>query len=115
MVSAAESPVHEAFKRAIVESAETDTVFLNRYQKPGLRVIRTPHSEKLERVDYNVMGELGNVLKLYFGGDMQASVAISGQVVGRIESVEPVEEIVAGIMHEFHSALEELHSRYAAR
>ena len=114
MVSSAESPVHEAFKRAIVESAETDTVFLNRYQKPGLRVIRTPHSEKLERVDYNVMGELGNVLKLYFGGDMQSSVAISGQVIGRIEGVEPVAGILAGIMREFYAALEELDTRYAA-
>ena len=114
MVSSAESPVHEAFKRAIVESAETDTVFLNRYQKPGLRVIRTPHSEKLERVDYNVMGELGNVLTLYFGGDMQSSVAISGQVIGRIEGVEPVAGILAGIMREFYAALEELDTRYAA-
>ena len=114
MVSAAESPVHEAFKRKIVESAETDTVFLNRYQKPGLRVIRTPHSEALERVDYSVMGELGNVKALYFGGDMEASVAISGQVVGRIESVEPVGEIVAGIVREVYAAVAELGDRYPA-
>jgi len=30
MVSALESPVHENFKQAIVDAAETDTVFLNR-------------------------------------------------------------------------------------
>jgi enoyl-[acyl-carrier protein] reductase II len=41
MVSAAESPVHPAWKRAIVDAGETDTVFLNRFSRPGLRALRT--------------------------------------------------------------------------
>src|ERR671923_221229 len=41
MVSAAESPVHDNWKRAIVAAAETDTVFLNRFSRPGLRALRT--------------------------------------------------------------------------
>ena len=45
MVSAAESPVHDNWKQAIVAAAETDTVFLNRFSRPGLRALRT------ERVD----------------------------------------------------------------
>ena len=40
MVSAAESPVHENWKNAIVNAAETDTVFLNRAHSPALRAIR---------------------------------------------------------------------------
>ena len=35
MVSAAESPVHDNWKDAIVAAAETDTVFLNRFSPPG--------------------------------------------------------------------------------
>ncbi|MEZ5248607.1 MAG: nitronate monooxygenase [Ilumatobacteraceae bacterium] len=34
MVSAAESPVHQNWKDAIVGAAETDTVFLNRFSRP---------------------------------------------------------------------------------
>ncbi len=41
MVSAAESPVHDNWKQAIIQAAETDTVFLNRFSKPGLRALRT--------------------------------------------------------------------------
>ena len=49
MVSSAESPVHDNWKQAIVAAAETDTVFLNRFSKPGLRALRTERSERLER------------------------------------------------------------------
>src|SRR4249920_3220244 len=44
MVSAAESPVHENWKQAILAAKETDTVFLNRHSRPGLRALRTATS-----------------------------------------------------------------------
>ena len=80
MVSAAESPVHENWKNAIVNAAETDTVFLNRHGKPGLRALRTKLSEELEHVDQVDLGIMGRALDLYFGGDMEASIALTGQV-----------------------------------
>jgi enoyl-[acyl-carrier protein] reductase II len=42
------------------------------------------------------------VLELYFGGDMEASIALSGQVAGRIERVRPVAEILRDTVREFH-------------
>jgi NAD(P)H-dependent flavin oxidoreductase YrpB (nitropropane dioxygenase family) len=48
MVSALESPVHERWKEAIVAVAETDTVFLNRFSRPGLRALRTERTTALE-------------------------------------------------------------------
>ena len=41
------------------------------------------------------MGEFGTATDLYFGGDMEASIALTGQVAGRIDSVRPVAEIIA--------------------
>lgn len=41
MVSAAESPVHDHWKQAILDAAETDTVVLNRHTSPALRALRT--------------------------------------------------------------------------
>jgi enoyl-[acyl-carrier protein] reductase II len=49
MVSALESPVHENWKQAIVSAEETDTVFLNRFQSPGLRALRTDRTSALEK------------------------------------------------------------------
>jgi enoyl-[acyl-carrier protein] reductase II len=101
MVSAAESPVHRNWKDAIVGAAETDTVFLNRFSRPGLRALRTERTTRLEREEHVGMGEFGTALDLYFGGDMEASIALGGQVMGRIEEVLPVREILEATIQEF--------------
>jgi enoyl-[acyl-carrier protein] reductase II len=112
MVSAAESPVHENWKRAIVDAAETDTIFLNRRFGPGLRALRTERSAALEDADRNVMAEFGRAKDLYFGGDMNASLALCGQVAGRIDSVRPVAEILEGIRAEFFETLDRMAEGY---
>ncbi|MDQ1396575.1 MAG: enoyl-[acyl-carrier protein] reductase, partial [Acidimicrobiaceae bacterium] len=108
MVSAAESPVHENWKAAIVGAAETDTVFLNRHGSPGLRALRTERTSRLEREERVGMEEFGTAKELYFGGDMEASIALGGQVMGRIEAVKPVAEILAETMAGFFACIESL-------
>ena len=108
MVSAAESPVHDNWKRAIVGAAETDTVFLNRFSKPGLRALRTERTSRLEHQDHVEMAEMSSALDLYFGGDMEASIALTGQVAGRIDSVVPVRDIIHGTVDEFRARVAEL-------
>ena len=112
MVSAAESPVHENWKNAIVNAAETDTVFLNRAHSPALRAIRTEKTSRLEFSTDNVMGEFGTATDLYFGGDMEASIALTGQVAGRIDSVRPVAEIIAEVRREFFEVLGSMSQQY---
>jgi enoyl-[acyl-carrier protein] reductase II len=107
MVSAAESPVHSNWKDAIVTARETDTVFLNR-QGPGpaLRALRTTRTTKLElEPTGNIFGEMARAKDLYFGGDMEAAIALTGQVAGRIDSVRPVKEILDEIMAEYHATV----------
>lgn len=113
MVSAAESPVHENWKNAIVAAQETDTVFLNRKHSPALRALRTEKTSQLENEpDVNAMREFGTALDLYFGGDMEASIALSGQVCGRIDAVRPVADILADVRDEFFATLGEMAERY---
>jgi len=108
MVSAAESPVHDHWKQAIVQAAETDTVFLNRFSKPGLRALRTERTSRLEHQDHVEMSEMATALDLYFGGDMEASIALTGQVAGRIDAVLPVEQIIHDTVREFRHTVREL-------
>ena len=112
MVAAAESPVHENWKSALVNAAETDTVFLNRFSRPALRALRTERTTRLEREENVSMAEFLSVRDLYFGGDMEASIALGGQVMGRIESVEPVAEILERTMAEFGAVIDSLAHRY---
>ena len=51
MLTAAESPVHENWKQAVLAAAETDTVIVNRYAKPAMRTLRTDLSSGAERAD----------------------------------------------------------------
>lgn len=108
MVSALESPVHENWKRAIVDAKETDTVFLNRFSRPGLRALRTERTTELERADHVGMDQFAKTADLYFGGDMEASIALTGQVAGRIESVAPVRDIIHGTVAEFRDCVTHL-------
>ena len=113
MVSAAESPVHENWKRAILAAKETDTVFLNRFSRPGLRALRTATTERLEREAHVGMDVFARAMDLYFGGDMEAAIALGGQVVGRIDAVKPVAEIIAETVRGFEATAMRL-GRFAA-
>ena len=113
MVSSAESPVHENWKNGIVQAKETDTVFLNRFHSPALRALRTDKTTRLEKsIDANVMGEFGKATDLYFGGDMEASIALTGQVAGRIDAVRPVADIIADVEQEFFATVAQLGQEY---
>jgi len=114
MVSAAESPVHENWKNAILAAKETDTVFLNRFGPgPALRALRTEKTSLYEREPSDaVMGEFRNLLALYFGGDMEASIALLGQVAGRIDAVKPVAQVIAETVAEFQAVTAELGRRF---
>jgi enoyl-[acyl-carrier protein] reductase II len=113
MVSAAESPVHENWKQAVVDAAETDTVFLNRHTSPALRALRTNRTNSMEfDTESNAMGLFGRAMDLYFGGDMEAAIALGGQVAGRIDSVRPVAEIISECADECIQRLADLGKRY---
>jgi enoyl-[acyl-carrier protein] reductase II len=115
MVSAAESPVHPNWKAAIVAAAETDTVFLNQHASPALRALRTERTAALEfDHEQNAMAAFGNVRDLYFGGDLESGIALGGQVAGRIESIEPVADIIEGCAQDCLRVLAELHARYGS-
>jgi enoyl-[acyl-carrier protein] reductase II len=113
MVSATESPVHANWKQAIVDAAETDTVMLNRHASPALRALRTDRTNALEfDTERNAMELFGRAMDLYFGGDMNAAVALGGQVAGRIDEVRPVADIIRECAEDCLTLLQDLAKRY---
>ena len=55
-----------------------------------------------------MFGDFGDARALYFGGDMEAAIALSGQVAGRIDAVRPVADIIADTVAEFVATVERL-------
>ena len=108
MVSAAESPVHENYKRLVTEADATDTVVLSAHSSPAYRVMRTPFSEGLELEPSVVMGRtvgMEGVLRLYFEGDLDAGFAFGGQAAGRVSEVLPARQIVHGTIRDFYDVI----------
>lgn len=113
MLSCAESPVHNNWKEAIVNSRETDTVFLNQQGRPALRALKTELTAGLEPLGkFNIMQHMANLQALYFGGDMEAAIPLQGQVGGRIDKVLSAEEIIDETMSGFNTAINNLHRQY---
>ena len=114
MLTAAESPVHDNWKQAVIAAAETDTVIVNRYAKPSMRTLRTELTAEAERLTPAPPLGLEGVQRLYFGGEMNAAYAMSGQVAGRIDAVLPVAQILEESWHDCLAILESLGTRARA-
>ena len=103
MVASAEAPVHENWKQSIVVASETDTVVVvPRSGHPAMRTLRTVRTAAYERDPPPTMADdFAHILSLYADGDMEASVAMTGQVAGRIEAVRSIQQIVDTTITEF--------------
>ena len=102
-VSSAESPVHANYKQAIVDADDTGTVMLNRKSTPCVRALKTERTAEIEREGSFDRSIFGSVKDVYFGGDMEASLARAGQTVGLIHEVLPVAEIIRRTVEGFHA------------
>ena len=115
MLSCADSPVHDNWKQAVLSARETDTVFLNQQSRPALRALRTERTAQLEPLGkFDMREHMANLQTLYFGGDMEAAIPLSGQVAGRIDEVKTAGEIIDQTMTEFHTVMHDLAGRYAS-
>ncbi|MBO6544513.1 MAG: nitronate monooxygenase [Alphaproteobacteria bacterium] len=100
-VSCAESPVHDNYKNAIVNASESGTWVLNKKASPCIRALKTERTAKIYEDGLMPADTFSNILDLYFGGDMEASVGLAGQTVGLIDRVKPVKEIIDETVAEF--------------
>jgi enoyl-[acyl-carrier protein] reductase II len=110
ILSAAESPVHQNWKEAILKADATDTVFLNRAGPgPALRALRTERTSRLEKEGSpNIFGEFAGTQDVYFKGDLEAGIALTGQVAGRITDVKPVAQIFEETLEAYHRTVTNL-------
>ena len=107
-VSSKESPVHQNWKDAILSGTESDTYVLNKSGSPCLRAIKTDYSKEIYEKGSMDMSVFKGVQDLYFGGDLNAAPALTGQSMGLIDEVKSVEEIINLTVQEFNQTLDSL-------
>lgn len=102
--------MHANFKDAIFSANDAGTTLLDIPGNPTMRVLRTGMAARVAAHDPEVE-LLGKVTDLYFNGDMEASVANTGQVSSRIAELLPVGEIVRRTWAGIEAALDSARSR----
>lgn len=102
-VSAAESPVHDNYKNAIIGAEDTGTVVLNKKSTPCIRALKT--GKTLEIYEEGVMPKdmFAKIQDLYFGGNMEASAGLAGQSAALISEVKSAADIVENTVKEFRN------------
>ena len=107
-VSSQESPVHENWKKAILNGTESDTYVLNKTGSPCLRAIKTDYTKEIYEKGSMDMSVFGGVQDLYFGGNLNAAPALTGQSMGLIDEIKSVETIINETVEEFNKTCENL-------
>jgi enoyl-[acyl-carrier protein] reductase II len=110
MLASHEAAVHANFKDAIITAGDDGTVMLDLPGNPTMRVLRTGLAVRVAAASPDVP-LLGRITDLYFHGDMDASVANTGQVSSRIIDLQPASQIVKQTWTEIENALREARSR----
>ena len=109
-VSSKESPVHENFKNSIIDANEQGTWILNKKSKPCIRALKSDFTEKIHEIGVMEMSQMSGIQNLYFGGDMNAAPALSGQSVGLIDKVKSVSDIIEETIGEFNETCKNMSS-----
>jgi enoyl-[acyl-carrier protein] reductase II len=114
MLASHEAAVHPNFKDEILAAGDDGTVLLDLPGNPTMRVLRTGLAARVAAGDPGIQ-LLGRITDLYFEGDMDASVANTGQVSSRISDLQPVARIVEQTWSEIETVLSKSRSRLGQR
>ena len=109
-VSSEESPVHDNWKNAILEGTESDTYVLNKTGSPCLRAIKTDYTKEIFEKGSMDMSVFGGVQDLYFGGDLNAAPALTGQSMGLINEIKSVDSIIQETVQQFNDTCSHLNN-----
>lgn len=110
MLASEEAAVHANFKDAIMAADDAGTVMLEVPGNPTMRVLRTGLAARIS--DHTAGAQLlGRIEDLYFAGDLDASVANTGQVSSRITDLRPVADIVRRTWGGIEAVLDDARTR----
>jgi NAD(P)H-dependent flavin oxidoreductase YrpB (nitropropane dioxygenase family) len=111
-----ECPLHDNFKQAFIEAAETATVMAQKSIGDPVRVLRNETVEKvlelekggatLEELMPFISGKLGR--EAMATGDVKSGMMACGQVVGLLHDIPTVKEVVDSIISEAKQIMDRL-------
>ncbi len=111
-----ECGIHANVKDWLLKLGEADTILIQKSIKNASRVVRTEHTEKILEMEQKgatleellplLSGQLGR--NAYATGDVSGASISVGQVVGLIDDVPRVKDIIDGIISEAETIIQRL-------
>lgn len=111
-IATAEAPIHDRYKEALLTLTESDTLMVGRKSGP-LRVARNACSTEMEAFEKTTddVAELKSVIGYHrfpdaaLQGDIEHGLVVAGQIVGMIDDLPSVTELLPRILREAVDAL----------
>lgn len=111
-----ESPMHDNFKRWMVQAQETDTMLVERSIRNAMRVINNDAARVVAKMEAEGAGldELLPVIagkvshEAYLNGDINQAAIACGQAVGRIEEIKTSAVVIQEIVDEARVVMQRL-------
>jgi enoyl-[acyl-carrier protein] reductase II len=107
-VASSESPVHAAYKAAIVAAASNGTLPVPQPPRAVMRVLRSPLSELVQAGEVARSATRNTIEALYVGGDTENAMGTAGESAGLIHAVKPVADIIGDTVAGFWRELDRL-------
>lgn len=119
-----EAPIHDNIKRMLVSNSERDTALIFRKFRNTARVARTSVSDRVNEISSRPDSEFGDIRPLVSGakgrealetGDPDLGLVWAGQVQGLINDIPTCEALIARIVQDATSIIEQRHSQLIDR
>lgn len=114
-LTAEECPIPKEVKRILIAAQDTDTIVTGRKRGTGIRSLRNKMLEEYSQLEFTDANEeqleqltQGSFERAVLDGDMETGSLMTGQIVGLIQKIEPVQQIIETIMKEAVDVLSNL-------
>jgi enoyl-[acyl-carrier protein] reductase II len=102
-----ECPIHENYKKALLDSGDNSTVVTGRSQNAPVRVLKNQMARQYLKLEKEVASReelekltLGSLRKAVFDGNTKEGSLMAGQVCGQLKEIRPVADIFASLEQE---------------
>lgn len=114
-----ECPIHENYKKAVLEARDTDTTVTGRIAGVPVRILKNRmareyikrEKEGADKMELE-MYTLGSLRRAVFDGDVDTGSLMAGQVAGMCNRIRPVAEIIGDMFAGCEAAYQKLSWEY---
>jgi len=119
LLTTTECPIHEHYKEALIKAKDNGTTVTGRIAGTPVRILKNQMAReyiKKEKEGYSKEElekyTLGSLYKAVIEGDAQNGSLMAGQVVGQLQSIRSIKEVLAEMMIEGEAALQAVNLNY---